>query len=113
MIFFHYSFAKVFAPGCLLVFACLVWNYSHQQATQVLRKPEKELDYKTYSKLFNKCQCNIKSLNLKYKSVKVREETYKVPRRLHFLWIRTKIQDKYVEKIRKYVADNPDYKVGE
>ena len=97
----------------MVVFACLLWNYSPQQATQVLQKPVKGLDYKTYAKLFERCQCNIKSLNLKYKSVKVREETYAVPRRLHFIWIGTKIQDKYVDNIRKYVEDNPDYKVGE
>ena len=61
--------------------------------------------------VLEKCQCNIRTMRVKFKAVRVRERRYKVPKKLHFIWIGTEIQDEYLENIEKYVEQNPTYKV--
>ena len=84
---------------------------SLNKSFKVTKKQNVALNSHTSLTVLEKCQCKINKLRVKFKAVRVRERHYKVPKKLHFIWIGTEIQDEYLENIEKYVEQNPTYKV--
>ena len=61
--------------------------------------------------IFEACNCTILSMNVQYKSEKTNETNYELPKKIHFIWIGSKIKSEYVKNIEGYVERNPEYEV--